>query len=203
MAQQVDPQALLNDKDELRRRATDAYMGVGQQMRGQDAALTASGTAAVDAAEKQGQAAIGRGSAQALASTQGGGGFGRGGVAAASQIGADAGYNRGRLAVDIAQQRQGIEQESAQRKIDATGADIQGFEAVGSMGTNAEDEAAQRADVDARINGIIKANKGFFNDDEDTAVRQIQNLITPSMSKANQDYIRMRMKAISGGAEDI
>lgn len=201
--QEDEVDALLGSKDELRRRAAEAYMSVGKQARGMDASLTQYGMQAADTAEQQGQSAIARGSAQALASTQGGGGFGRAGLAGASQIGADAGFARGQLATDIAKQRLGVQEASAQRRADASAADIQGFEALGNMGTNAEDEAAQRADIDARINAIVKANKGFFNDDEETMASQIRNLITPNMSAANQAYIAQRMNAIRSQSEDV
>jgi hypothetical protein len=195
-------QELIDDKKLLRQKAAQSYLGIADAARQQDTALTAAAERRIAEAERQGAADITRGSAEALAATQGTG-MGRAGLAGASQVAADAGAARGRLQVDVAGSREQAAQDSAQRKMDALGADQRAYEAIGEMGSSYENTASQRADIDARINSIVKANKGFFNDDEDTMHQQIAALITPDMPDELKEYVATRAFAIKKGKEDV
>lgn len=195
-------QDLIKDKNLLRQKAAQSYLGVADAAMQQDAALTAAAERRIGEAERQGMSDISRGAAEALAATQGTG-MGRAGLAGASQVATDAGAARGRLQVDIAGAREQAAQDSAQRKMDAMGAEQRAYEAIGEMGSSYENTAAQRADIDSRINSIVKSNKGFFNDDETTMYQQIHALVTPDMPEDLKEYVYKRAYAIKSGQEDV
>jgi hypothetical protein len=172
------------------------------EIRKETGALAAAAQNRIDKAETQGMADITRGAGEALAATQGTG-MGRAGLAGVSQLATDAGAARGRLGADIEGMRLDAMQQAAQGRIDALRSEQEGLQALGEMGSDAEEGQAQRADIDAQINSIIKANKGFFNDDEKTMGTQIANLVVPGMDPQLVAYIQRRKNAIESGSEDV
>lgn len=193
---------LLADKKKLRAAAAESYMKAPGEIRKETGALAAAAQNRIDRAETQGMADITRGAGEALAATQGTG-MGRAGLAGVSQLATDAGAARGRLGADIEGMRLDAMQQAAQGRIDALRSEQEGLQALGEMGSDAEEGQAQRADIDAQINSIIKANKGFFNDDEKTMGTQIANLVVPGMDPQLVAYIQRRKNAIESGSEDV
>lgn len=193
---------LLADKKKLRSAAAESYMKAPGAIRQETDALASAAESRINKAERQGMADITRGAGEALAATQGTG-MGRAGLAGVSQLATDAGAARGRLGADIEGMRLDAMQQAAQGRIDALRSEQEGLQALGEMGSDAEEGQAQRADIDAQINSIIKANKGFFNDDEKTMGTQIANLVVPGMDPQLVAYIQRRKNAIESGSEDV
>lgn len=195
-------QELLGDKKRLRTAAAESYLKAPGAIRQETDALASAAESRINKAERQGMADITRGAGEALAATQGTG-MGRAGLAGVSQMATDAGAARGRLRADTEGMRLDAMQSAAQGRIDALRSEQEGLQALGEMGSDAEEAQAQRADIDAQINSIISANKGYFNDDEATMERQINNLVVPGMDPALVAYINKRATAIKSGVEDV
>lgn len=205
-----DP-ALLEDKDALRKKAAQKYMsleGIGQKNVAALESKRGEMMGAFDQAETAGGNAIRRQAALGMAAgANQSGRFGRAGYGAGLQAGADSGFAQAQQGAAMAKMRSdadvGLTKEIGSMEFGAAQAGAQGLESVAKMGTTAENQQKKQADYENQIAAIQKNNKGFFNDDEDTAYQQIMALLQFETDPAMRAYIQSRAAGIKSGSEDF
>lgn len=205
------PEDLLNDPVALRAKAAKAYMNVGTTaQQGADAMSSKQGgvLAGYDQALQAGQSNIRQQAAQAYATGQASSGrSGHAGYGAALQTGQQSGFAQGQLGAQVAKERGqadfGMTQQIGTAQNEAAQAQSQGFEAIGKMGTSASNQQKKQADYDSQIAAIIKDNKGYFNDDEATMKKQIENLANFETDPQLKEYLTMRAANIASKTEDV
>jgi len=170
-----DPNALLQDPKLQRAALARAY---------------GNAPAAVDAATTAGMNSIRSQAANALAAGQASTfGRGHGGYGGALQANADSGLQQAQFGAS-----QAMEKQNAQ-----TGA----LESIGKMGSDDQNRQKKQAAYEDQIQAIIKANKGFFNDDETTMRAQIMQLANYEQDPEMRQYLMQRANNIATKTEDV
>jgi hypothetical protein len=148
------------------------------------------------------QAAEGLAAAQSAGGAGGGAAYGQSGDAGIKAGNAGAAYD-----LNLAGQKSAFETEmmdkAAAARLAGTGQQLEAQKFMADQGTLTEDRTTKTAQADAAIAGIIKNNKGFFNDDEATMYSQIMNLLATEDDPSVQEYIKMRANNIKNKIEDV
>lgn len=158
-----------------------------------------------DKAGKVGAANIRSQAAESLANAQAQGG--NSGYGAMLQAGKQSGMDQANFQANLtgqkAQFQQGIMEQKAAAEQAGFGQQLEAQKFIASQGDETEDTANEQAQLDAKIAQIVKNNKGFFNDDEDTMAQQIMALTGTIKNPKLRDYVQQRAGAIKTGKEDV
>lgn len=88
-------------------------------------------------------------------------------------------------------------------RLAGTGQQLEAQKFIAEQGDTTSDRNTRQAELDTRIADIVKNNKGFFNDDEETMYQQIMQLANSEGDPAMKNYITQRATNIRYKKEDV
>lgn len=168
----------------------------------------AQGLADFARSEQDGRRGIRARAADALAAAQAGGGAGGGSsYGQLLQAGKSAGITEADFSAGIARDKtdfnMGLADRIGSARVAAADQAFKALQVEQEAGTLNEDRQQRMADLDGQINAILGAQKGFFNDDEDTAAMQIERLAKFEDDPQMRSYLLQRARDIRNKSEDF